>query len=202
MRAIEVETRKVGPVVVIRPSGRLDSGRVDPLEQAINTPIDEGCHNIAIDFDDTEFIASSALRILLQGRKRIQRQKGAMVLCRMKPHIQALLDTAGFTKMFDIETTLEAAVNSALPRGAEKLQLDSQGKLLTTAPSEPIRRRRPLEDDDDEMYDPPPQPRKRRTAQRTTSQAAGKTPEPKSPLHALGKPWRVLRSLWHLIRAA
>ena len=196
MRAIEIETEQINGVVVISPSGRLDSGRIERLDQAINAPIDEGHHHLAIDFEEIEFIASSALRILLLSRKRVDRAQGAMVLCRMKPHVKHLFQVAGFQTMFRVEESLEDAINLALPPGAPKARLDSHGRPADGT----------VEQEQDQSQAQTTTRRRRRGRRQRTVPAAldygYQPPQGGGMLRALGKPLRILRALWQLVRNA
>ena len=118
MRPIEIDVRHVGPVTVIRPSGRLDSGRVDIFKNAFDAEIDEGRDHVVIDFEHTDFIASSGLRVLLLARKRIDQRGGRMAMCNMKPHVLSLFRTAGFDRMFFIGSTTDEAIARAMPEGS------------------------------------------------------------------------------------
>ena len=198
MRPIEIDIRQVGPVTVIRPSGRLDSGRVDIFDTAFNAEIDEGRHYVVIDCVHTEFIASSGLRVLLLARKRIDRRGGRMALCNMKPHIQGLFATAGFDRMFDTEATVDEAVARAMPEGsAPPAAADGGKRRQRTTPGPESNAGK----DADEAHEAPAAPAEVRRMTRTLPSFEASR-QRGGFLHTLGKPWRVLKGLWTLVREA
>ena len=196
MRPIEIDVRHVGPVTVIRPSGRLDSGRVDIFKNAFDAEIDEGRDHVVIDFEHTDFIASSGLRVLLLARKRIDQRGGRMAMCNMKPHVLGLFRTAGFDRMFFIGSTTDEAIARAMPEGSAPPAAagDRRRQRTTAGPGGGAGA------DTGQARQTPAAARVRTFRTLPSFEAAGR--ERRGFLHALGKPWRVLKGLWTLVREA
>ena len=197
MRPIDIDIRQVGAVTVIRPSGRLDSGRVDVFSNALAAEIDQGRRRIVIDCEHTEFIASSGLRVLLVGRKRIDRHDGKLVICNMKPHVRSLFEVAGFIRIFDVVATADEAMARATPEGAAPPQESAARRRQRTTGG-------PGADAEPSDAEPPPAPHAgaRRTRPTFDLSGAAAGPGRGGMLHALGKPWRVIKGLWTLLREA
>ena len=201
MRPIDIDIHQVGGVTVIRPSGRLDSGRVDIFENAFSAEIDQGRHHVVIDCDHTEFIASSGLRVLLVARKRIDRHGGKMTMCNMKPHVRKLFETAGFDRMFAVMNSLDEAVARATPEGTAPPAAGGRTRRRQRTTARPGGDTGNASEVAAKMAAPA---RVRPAARGPRFDASGATAgrERGGLLHTLGKPWRVLKGLWTLVREA
>ena len=68
---------------------------------------------LVIDFEATEYISSAGLRVLLMAAKKMKSTDGKLILCSMSEHVKEVFDIAGFTPIFNIETSREAAITVA-----------------------------------------------------------------------------------------
>ena len=108
--AIEVKEERHGPVVVLSPVGRLDSGSARSFESVIMQCVRRGERRMVIDFDRLDFISSAGLRALLVAAKALAADDGELVLCAMKSHIEEVLRTSGFDHLLPIKDSREAAL--------------------------------------------------------------------------------------------
>ena len=60
--------------IIIRPFGRIDSNTSKEFEEFVNANLDDE-HDIVFDFNETEYISSSGLRVILFLRKAYANSK-------------------------------------------------------------------------------------------------------------------------------
>jgi len=108
---MDILEKKVGNINVISLTGRLDVYRANDLEQKLNALIDAGQILIIVELERLEYISSSGLRVFLGALKKTKKQEGDIKLVGLTPFIREIFDIAGFTKLFQIFDTEEAAVN-------------------------------------------------------------------------------------------
>lgn len=109
---MEILESKMGNVSVISLSGRLDAYSASDVETKLNSMIDAAQVQLVVSLEKLEYISSSGLRVLLAGLKKARKQQGDVRLACLKPYIKEVFDIAGFTQLFNILDTEEAAVDS------------------------------------------------------------------------------------------
>ena len=100
-------------VTVVRPCGHLDSAETESFERELMTAVETQEPRVVLDLDSLQFVSSSGLRVLLLAAKEIERKGGLLLLCALKPQIEVLLETAGFTRLLQIRTSRTEAVSEA-----------------------------------------------------------------------------------------
>ena len=106
-----VTQETVGNVLVVELEGRLDSNSAKHLESVLLKAMDGGAHRILFDFSSLVYISSSGLRVILATAKRVKKQSGRVVLCRLNDNIQQVFEMSGFSRILDIEGSREAALS-------------------------------------------------------------------------------------------
>jgi len=109
---VDISEKRIGDVNVISLSGRLDAYSANEVEKKLDTLINAGQVQLVINLEKLEYISSSGLRVFLAALKKAKKQQGDMKLACMKPYIKEVFDIAGFTQLFNMFDTEEAAVNS------------------------------------------------------------------------------------------
>lgn len=107
---MQIVEEKQGGVVVLAPSGRVDSASSAELEGALLRRLGAGETQLAVDFGGVEYISSAGLRVLLMLVKKLQGSGGRLVLCAMPESVRLVFELAGFLPLFEIEDSREAAV--------------------------------------------------------------------------------------------
>ena len=107
---MDIPERNVGDVSVVALSGRLDTYSSSEVEQKFNSLIDTGRTRLVVNFKDLAYISSSGLRVLLAALKKVRKQQGDVKLAAMQPNIKEVFDMAGFTQLFSLFETEEAAI--------------------------------------------------------------------------------------------
>jgi len=108
---MEIVEKKLGKVDVLSLSGRLDAYSAAEIEKKLDSLIEGGQPNLVINLEKLEYISSSGLRVFLAALKKVKKQQGDIKLAGMKPFIKEVFDIAGFTQLFNIFDTQDAAVS-------------------------------------------------------------------------------------------
>ncbi len=110
---MEVVKEPRGSAMVVRISGRLDILNSKELGNELQAIIDEGQRYLVLEMSGLEYVSSSGLRVLLQARKSLKPLGGTVVLCAMTEFVRKVVDTTGFTNIFKIFETTDAALAEA-----------------------------------------------------------------------------------------
>lgn len=108
---MDIIENKTGDVIVLALSGRLDAYGANDLERKLNPLIDAGQVKIVVNLEKLDYISSSGLRALLDALKKTKKQHGDVKLACLKTFIRETFDIAGFTGLFHMFDTEEAAIN-------------------------------------------------------------------------------------------
>ncbi len=95
--------------VVIRLAGRLDAVAAPELERTCSGQLQTGARKILIDFTALEYISSAGLRTILSAGKALHASGGALALCGPEGIAKNVFTLAGFSSLFPIYDSLEAA---------------------------------------------------------------------------------------------
>lgn len=107
---MEITINEYKRVAVITVTGRVDSVTANDFESNINSVIEQGKHNLALDLSQVDFLSSAGLRVLVTTRKTLQAAGGDIVLAQPSDRVVETLDTAGLDVLFERYDTREAAV--------------------------------------------------------------------------------------------
>jgi anti-sigma B factor antagonist len=109
---MQIDSSKDRDVVVMRLDGRLDVLTAKQLESELLTQIAGGEKRIVLDFEKVEYVSSTGLRVLLEGRKALRPKGGVLVLSSLPAFVENVLKTAGFDNIFPFFATSREAVDS------------------------------------------------------------------------------------------
>ena len=98
---MKTDINKVGTVMTVSVSGRLDTTTAPELEAAIKNSL-EGVTKLIFDMNGLEYISSAGLRVLLTAQKIMSRQEG-MTVKNCSAEIREIFDITGFTDILTIE---------------------------------------------------------------------------------------------------
>lgn len=115
---------------ILAVTAKLDFTAVPLLEAELSKLLATGHTRIICDFSATEYISSAGLRVLLSALKRISKLGGRLLFCNLKPGVLEILNMVGFTSLFEIYESKEAALEQLQPN--QKLK----DTLLTTQKEE------------------------------------------------------------------
>ena len=97
-------------VVMIRPTGRIDSANANEFESIVTTRLDEGCQKLVFDFGDLDFMSSAGLRVVLLAGKRMREAKGKLAFAGMRDNVHDVFAMSGFLKLFQAHKTVDEAL--------------------------------------------------------------------------------------------
>lgn len=98
-------------VCLITISGRVDSNSSGDLESALYEAIYKNSR-IIMDLEDTEYISSSGLRVLLAGMKMLKAKNGEIILTSLQPMVRDIFEIAGLTRIFLTKKSWEDALSA------------------------------------------------------------------------------------------
>ena len=107
-----MEIKKVGEIEIAVIPKRLDAYAAEDVGASLKNSVQKGVRTIICDFSDTEYVASAGLRVLLLTAKILQKAEGLLLVCSLKPYVQEIFETAGFTQIFRIHNSADEAVAS------------------------------------------------------------------------------------------
>ena len=116
---IEIQQEEQGDFRVLVLSGRLDTETSADLELALSDLQAAGASNFVIDLTNIGYVSSAGLRVLLATAKQLDGGRGVLRLCCLNGTVQEVFDVAGFSRMFAIFPTREAALGAPPPGGAK-----------------------------------------------------------------------------------
>jgi anti-sigma B factor antagonist len=97
---------------VITVSGEIHVSTAPEFSRRLNVAIAHGKTGLVLDLTPTEFIDSTGLSVLLNGLRRVTRQRGRMVLVCSNPTVLRLFEITRLDTTFDIRATRDEAVQA------------------------------------------------------------------------------------------
>jgi anti-anti-sigma factor len=107
---MDIQQERSDGMLVISPSGRIDSTTSDALEQVLTQAFEAGDRRLVVDFDRVSSISSAGLRVLLVAAKRLRAERGVLVLCALGEPVRQVFDLAGFLPLFAVERSRDLAL--------------------------------------------------------------------------------------------
>ena len=101
---------------VIAVSGEIHVSTAPEFSRRLNAAIAKGKTAVVLDLTGTEFIDSTGLSVLLNGLRRVTRQRGRMALVCINPTVLRLFEITRLDTTFDIRPTRDEALEAV--RGA------------------------------------------------------------------------------------
>lgn len=107
---MEIPTRVIRGVLVVRPVGRLDQGTAGLFQEALTRSLAEGQRWIAIDLSRTEQVAKAGILVLLRLRAKLAPPAGGLVLCGLSEPMRRAFEIAGISGKFTTVRTVREAI--------------------------------------------------------------------------------------------
>lgn len=108
---MEIQEQLLGKVLVLEPVGRLDSLTCREFEARL-LPALGGNEAVVVDCAKLEYISSAGLRVLLVAAKQNRTTGGRLALAALRDNLREVFDISGFSAIFAIHPTVEAAIAS------------------------------------------------------------------------------------------
>jgi anti-sigma B factor antagonist len=111
---------------VLTVSGEIHVSTAPEFNRRLNEAIAHGKTNLVLDLTPTEFIDSTGLSVLLNGLRRVTRQRGRMAIVCSNPTVLRLFEITRLDSTFDIHPRREEALES-VRRGYDGVAGGSSG---------------------------------------------------------------------------
>ena len=95
---------------VIHVKGEIHVTTAQEFSQRLDDAISQDATAVVLDLTEVEFIDSTGLSVLLNGLRKVTRQRGRMALVCTNPTVLRLFEITRLDTTFDIEPTLQAAL--------------------------------------------------------------------------------------------
>lgn len=102
----------VGEVLVVIPSGRLDTVAAPSLDAQLAPVLAEPRPRILVDLEKITYISSAGLRSILQLVKHTAAHGGRLGLFAASPYVMEVIEISGFPSLLDIYPDRESALNA------------------------------------------------------------------------------------------
>src|SRR5512147_3087840 len=109
---MNIETRELKHVSVVKVSGRVDSLTAPEMEQTLQDLINTDRNQVVLDLQDTEYMSSAGLRVMVSTLKAAKKNGGDLKLAQLSPRVKEVLDLAGLTPVFNVHADLIEAVGA------------------------------------------------------------------------------------------
>jgi anti-sigma B factor antagonist len=109
---MNIETRDLKHVSVVKVSGRVDSATAPDFEKALTDLIESDRNQVVVDLQATDYMSSAGLRVLVSSLKAAKKNGGDLHLAQLSPRVKEVIDLAGLTPVFQIHADVVEAVGS------------------------------------------------------------------------------------------
>jgi anti-anti-sigma factor len=114
---MQIESNRAGNVLVLAPTGRLDSTTSPALDRAVAAAFDGGDATFVIDMAGVDYISSLGLGVLLKSAKRAKAESGRIELCGLRAPVLHVFQISGFDRILGIHDTRPQAVAALATAG-------------------------------------------------------------------------------------
>ncbi len=111
MKNFKINHREINSFDVLELSGELDAHTASQLENSLKSLIDREKHNIIVNCDDLDYIASAGLGVFMAYIEDVRNLGGDIKLTNMNPKVYNVFDLLGFPTLYDILEDEEDAIN-------------------------------------------------------------------------------------------
>ncbi len=101
---------KVGEVLVVDVEGQLIVGNRQELKQKVLEELEKGELKFVVDFENTGYIDSSGLGVLVSLSKKVREQGGELRLANLNEDLKTLFELTKLDTLFQIADSREAAL--------------------------------------------------------------------------------------------
>jgi len=102
MKNFQIHHRQSADVEILEISGELDAHTASKLEDSLKTLIDKNKHNIIVNCNDLDYIASAGLGVFMAYIEDVRGLGGDIKLTNMNEKVFNVFDLLGFPTLYDI----------------------------------------------------------------------------------------------------
>ena len=108
---MEITKRVEDDITVFLPEGRIDTQAAAELDEALQSAVSAGSHNMVVDMSEVEFISSVGLRALAAVLGRCREEGGDMKIASLNQRVARVFRIIGFDDLMSLHDTPEAAIS-------------------------------------------------------------------------------------------
>ena len=108
---LDIEQADGVTVAIFKDRRLLDEATIDLVGNQLYSLVDDhGYHKVVLDFNDVEYMSSSALGKLIKFHKKILAVDGSLRLCNLKPELQKIFKVLALHKIFKIDKNRDKSI--------------------------------------------------------------------------------------------
>ncbi len=107
---MEYQIQHEGDIPILELHGVLNVASAPTFQTALQSILDEGGNQIAMDMADVSFMDSSGLGVLIAACRRLDGMGGRIALLNVVPAVRKVLQLTRTDRTFDMHDTLDAAI--------------------------------------------------------------------------------------------
>ncbi|MCB1111869.1 MAG: STAS domain-containing protein [Chlamydiales bacterium] len=108
--AVDITEEQQGDVLILRVKGRLDAISSPGTEKKVFDCINNGQHNLLLDFTEVDYLSSAGMRMLLSTTKKLKTLSGKLVVSNVNTNVMDVLKMSGFDHVLEISPNEEDAL--------------------------------------------------------------------------------------------
>jgi len=109
---MKIKVEQLEQVTIVIPIGDIDALTASEVAAFLDSQLKEGRNQLVADLSQVGYMSSAGLRALLATLKEARHQKGDFRLAAVQANVQQVLDMSGFSGIFQVFPTVEAAAAS------------------------------------------------------------------------------------------
>ena len=109
---MKIVAEKEGDLLIVRPTGQLDSDSSPALEKALVDALDSGDRKLLIDMAGISYISSRGLRVFLLLAKRAKAVEARIAACSLQAFVKEVFELSGFHQLLDVFDSNSQAIDS------------------------------------------------------------------------------------------
>ncbi len=99
---MDIKLENIGTTLVVKLTGEIDHHTAPKLRDVIDREISiNNTKNVVLDFDGVSFMDSSGIGVIVGRYKQISARGGKIMLIRVKPQVDKILEISGLKKLLD-----------------------------------------------------------------------------------------------------
>lgn len=110
--AWETEFLEGGTKALVRLEGVVDSTNVEEFFALINSIFKQGVKRVVLDMENTSYLSSGGLSVIVDAHKKAEREGGKLVIARASEMVADLLKVVQIEKIIPSFPTLEEALKA------------------------------------------------------------------------------------------
>jgi anti-anti-sigma factor len=107
---MQIETRKVGEVLVVEMAGRLDSHTAGDAGDRLSAIARGPDKRVVLNLAGLTYVSSAGLRALLLCAKLLESHDGALRISDVQPQVLTVLETSGFNSLLSLHPSEREAI--------------------------------------------------------------------------------------------